>query len=687
MFGQGRPPLLACIQLSGCLIATLVLCAILARDLSAQIGAQTPPANLASLPVSVTDSFADSIRLRITWGGGEARQWTGAISIADGALDAAAPLALTADAPGSVMLVDQELIIRHWSATNFGGVDLTLNQVAKALANNSGLQVELSSDEFPDIRLSKTISVRDFLTGTVVHGIDATGNRFSIGRAPGDLLPVRFARDHLIFSPTEPFEFELSVNHSELVTEKAKCNLQLIAKRTPSAKPLWSDSIVFQTDESGSASSKSMRLRVPAEEGVYELQISLEASWQQHAFRANPSPKRSIQFIVIDETKPIRESKVWKLVHERSALSPATEKPAIQLSNFSINNRHVKKRQRPTLENGLSQARSVADKTVMELLPSGWQAFPLFFEDPNKPHRIDIEYLDAGPAAFGISFLQPDSSGQIPTYGFDSGVLIPHSIIDLRQPNSDSAGTSRTHQLTCWPNQQHAYLLIANRHATESALIDRIKIFAADNDEPLAIKPEPASRPFQKTRKFMAFYESPLFPEDFSASESTDPAVNQPLDDWQTFYDGATRLVQHLKTNQYQGAFIAVAADGGAIYPSQILGASPKHDSGTFFTNGQDPIRKDVLELLFRMFKREGLTLVPSLALSAPLPNMELTRNSSPSKPTFDLVDYHGTAATKTLTPQLPISIPAKFLRIRFLCLSRIPIFVRAARCRYRAGK
>ena len=81
------------------------------------------------------------------------------------------------------------------------------------------------------------------------------------------------------------------------------------------------------------------------------------------------------------------------------------------------------------------------------------------------------------------------------------------------------------------------------------------------------------------------------------------------------FYEGATRFVQHLKANGYGGAFVTVASDGSSIYPSDLLLPSPKHDTGIFFTNGQDPIRKDVLEMLFRMFEREGLVLVPTLGV------------------------------------------------------------------------
>jgi len=68
---------------------------------------------------------------------------------------------------------------------------------------------------------------------------------------------------------------------------------------------------------------------------------------------------------------------------------------------------------------------------------------------------------------------------------------------------------------------------------------------------------------------------------------------------------------------------IAVMADGSALYPSQLLQPTPRFDSGIFFSTGQDVLRKDVVELLMRMFSRAGLDLVPVLTLNGRLPNLE----------------------------------------------------------------
>jgi hypothetical protein len=44
-----------------------------------------------------------------------------------------------------------------------------------------------------------------------------------------------------------------------------------------------------------------------------------------------------------------------------------------------------------------------------------------------------------------------------------------------------------------------------------------------------------------------------------------------------------------------------------------------------------DPVRKDVLEMMFRMFDREGLSLVPMVEFVSPLPALEARCRSEDS--------------------------------------------------------
>ena len=101
------------------------------------------------------------------------------------------------------------------------------------------------------------------------------------------------------------------------------------------------------------------------------------------------------------------------------------------------------------------------------------------------------------------------------------------------------------------------------------------------------------------------------------------PASDLSVDDWITFYEGGTRLAEYLHYVGYNGLMLSVFADGSTIYPSALVEPTPRYDTGVFFTTGQDPVRKDVLEMLLRVFDREGLQLIPAVEFASPLPELE----------------------------------------------------------------
>ena len=120
-------------------------------------------------------------------------------------------------------------------------------------------------------------------------------------------------------------------------------------------------------------------------------------------------------------------------------------------------------------------------------------------------------------------------------------------------------------------------------------------------------------------RLLAGYLDRPLFIENFSAPESLDAFSHRSLDDWNTFYIGALRLIEYLNHVGYSGLMLTVVADGSSLYPSQRIAPTPRHDTGVFFASGQDPKRKDVLEMLFRLFDREGLASDPHRAVRGPL--------------------------------------------------------------------
>ena len=196
----------------------------------------------------------------------------------------------------------------------------------------------------------------------------------------------------------------------------------------------------------------------------------------------------------------------------------------------------------------------------------------------------------------------------------DSGVIRSKEI-------SRAAGTNsprRVHRLPFWPRTKTPLVLVYNLSKKNPAVYGKIRVL--DGCARLPANPTVSAL---ESRLFAAYFARPLFPECFGAAESLDGWSKRSLDDWTTFYQGATRFIEYLRYVGYNGAMVSVLCDGSAVYPSDVLEPTPRYDKGVFFNTGQDPERKDVLEMLHRLFDRENLRLIPALEFDAPIPKLE----------------------------------------------------------------
>lgn len=643
MAGHGCP--LRLLQFSRVIIAVLIIAIAPSCCLGTIVqGAPTSIHSIENGSDASTPSNSNHVRLRFSWGGGDAQTWTGKITAQDGSFSKLSPLGLTPDASSAVRLIQNELLIGHWSPTNYGGVDVQLDGT-----QDTEVTIMLTAEENPDLRFERTFSFDELISETVAGKIDLADNRCSVSRVPGDRIDVAIERDHLVFSPGEGFSFSLRPNLSGLTSKSATCRVRVAPADDSGIRfsRYYSKTLTFALDDYGSSLAQEISLAVPDEEGVYNVEIEIEPIWYQASLVSKKTVvKRDIQFIVLSKQPPVREdSKPWR---EIAVIDSAgrTEEPFPGWSQFSrLANRPV----REVIGNNLRSTVVVGNQTMMQLQPGGWQAIPLTMDGLGKPNIIELEYVTNEEMALGISLLQPDDSGQIPLYGFDSGVFVPKSIV-----KNQLKGRSRVHRLTVWPTTKTPYLLVANRHGSLPATIGKVRVIAGPDH--LAAS-ELAKSPRGNRRGMMAFYEAPLFPENFGAREQVDPSMSESLDDWRMFHEGAGRLIEYLKANSYRGAFITVACDGSSVYPSQRLLPTPKHDNGVFFSTGQDPVRKDILEMLFRMFERENLTLVPTLALSGPLPEIESKRDPV-GITDVDMVDLNQARRKSMVGGNLPIYNP-----------------------------
>jgi hypothetical protein len=90
---------------------------------------------------------------------------------------------------------------------------------------------------------------------------------------------------------------------------------------------------------------------------------------------------------------------------------------------------------------------------------------------------------------------------------------------------------------------------------------------------------------------------------------------------WDAFYTGARRAADDLRDHGDTCLILPVLADGSTIYPSAFVERSVRFDKG--LRSGRDPMQKDIVELLYRVFDRSGLALIPELRFDCPLISLE----------------------------------------------------------------
>jgi len=548
------------------------------------------------------------LRLRITWGNRSStaslpRHWSGTFELSDGSFSELGRLGYEANAPTSIVNTSRKLHVWQPTAVTFDGFDVRI-----LASETATLTITLVPDREAAAEQRFSVPLAPFVS-QLGHGqslkLDEQGNGLIIHRAPGDHLRVKFQRDSLVFAPREPWTFELQPHRLGFAPQTPlRCALQLRDSRT--GDELWGEQHDLLTDEFGSARPIGpVTIELPEREGVYELVVAV----RERKFAAALLLERKVQLIVLAEQAASAGDETWREVGDVQPGNPKWWEgwkwlPSLRLTSASPG----------PLDNGkLSQVEHLG-QSLTQLDAGGWQAAPLPILRPGLPHILEIEYPADSLQTLGISVLQPDAAGEVKSLGLDSGV-------DVIQTAGDVAAMQK-HRLVFWPRVKAPWLLLNNRRDDRPARFGKIRVLAGPARLPDAALAAPADG-----RVLAAYFEQPLFPENFCAAEALDPLPQRSLEDWTTFYEGGQRLVEYLKHVGYNAAIISAARGGGTLYPAQQLDSTPRYDSGLMFVSGQDPQQKDVLELLFRLFDREGLQLVPALHLAVPLPALERMRN------------------------------------------------------------
>ena len=594
-----------------------------------------------------------SCRLRISWGGGQNQAWQGALATVDGELFDVVPLGLARDSSVSAIAADKNTIqIRQLSPANYDGFDFSFTGKSSAQIN-----ITMASQNGAEIQWQRSVTIAELLSQPLNEPLDDFQHGISITRVPGDEVQFECGRDHMVFAPDEPFRAQIRLNRSALKSVDGNCKVTLVPARE-SSPVLMAQATELTVDDSGSSGTISFDMEAPPTEGVYDIVIEVDRSNGNRNFPAGLLPAningltisgksaavvRRIQLVVLDS-------------QQRQPLASETYEQILLTTPAQLirpENRWMRGINQPSRPLSSQPARLVEDqgRSWWQLDAGQWQAIPLGPTVAGAPHVVEIQYAPGHPIAVGLSVLDFDANGQVPIQGADSGIRVPNSVANAMRNSAnanmdlDAAPAIATHRLTFWPRSKECYLLVANQSANQEAKLGSVRVLSSAAQQLPASAPVTKAAGSQPNRQRLAFCDTANFAQGLNVEKLFDSSVGQPLDDWLVFYQGTMRLVEYLKAHHYQGAVIPVVVDGGALYPSQLLRSSPKNDSGTFQSLGQDPVRKDVLRLLLQIFERENLTLVPALEFADPLANIELERgqqNANASTRSFEMIDFSG---------------------------------------------
>ena len=597
-------------------------------------------------------------RFRVSWGGGQNQGWQGSLTTNTGTLSNIAPLGLNRNSSITALLTNaNNIAIEQRSPTSYDGFDFSISG-----PEETSIDIQLKATDGSGGQWQKSIPIAELLDADLNDALDDLGHGISIARVPGDSIQVDFKRDHLVFSPGEPISVAVTGNRMSLRSSQSSCRLAVVKARQ-SGPPLWTTNQPLQTDDQGNSAPSVFQLNAPESEGVYDLVIQMEKNWFSGSITANSKAVRPlagkkslvvrrVQFVVLNPDKPDRptHNSVAQPVVDRIIQTLTPEQLLIEPNRWPIG-----KNEPRLLTADPAKIVRKGGQSWLELQPGQWHAIELQVADPGKGHTIEIDYDNSGPIAAGLSVLDFDANGQVPINGADSGIFVPDSLVHQPEDQVETDGPAINNltssqskvgkrSLKFWPRSNTCYLLVANQSDKHAVRLATMRVLAEPDQADR--KQELESRKF-KTRQRLAFYTSANFAEGLNVEKFFDAHVNQPLDDWDVFYQGALRLVDYLKESSYQGAIIPVIIDGATLYPSQLLHGSPTADSGTFQSMGQDPVRKDVLRMLLTIFERENLTLIPAFDFSGPVTRIELQRNAAQND--IDILDLSAELASDGL--------------------------------------
>lgn len=581
------------------------------------------PSEAIPRPAAENTSVGEQIdlRLRLDWGAVEPLLWNGSIELSEGRIGDLRSLGIGADVPGNKWFTARNRVaFRSLKASTYDGLDLSI------LANEGAtLTIRLACRKFPDHVKQLTVPVADLVNQSrterlfpenATPEVDFPEASVVVRRAPGDQLRLQFPAAPMIFSCSEQVNWQVLPSRTGLPeNETYRC---LVSVRESSSGEVVDEyETTVRTGPYGLIERVETKpLAVPDTEGIYRLQVSL----QRKVGLTAPFRRRSQevtterQFVALADVLETPVSASWM---ESIRLEPADlNNNDSWLSLPAVPGIPNLQGERP-LHHGTVALQRVGGRPFTRIATGGWVAYPLRIAAPGKPYIIEAAYSANQPQTFSLGLMEKDASGQTARLSMETGV-------DVNEPAMGDEIAIRYHRWVVWPSTKTPWLVVSNRRPDQPASVGTIRVLAGGSQ--LGTESSQRRGIAKGERRIAAFFDAPSFHSAYNARKQMEPGAQFPFHDWQTYYSACRRMIDHLKYGGYNTLVVNVYRDGGSLYPSGLLEPTPQWDTGRFFSSGQDPYHKDVVELLFRLCDREGIRVVPSFQFSGTIPELEMAQ-------------------------------------------------------------
>ena len=619
------------------------------------------------------------VRLRIEWGGGEERSWTGRIEIhtnpssentvPDNFISSRSKedfdWCLLTDKADEAIGLHREgaaLVIENTRPLDGGGIDLRIRdwrskrlriwlRPTDASAGETGVGIEGS--------------VAAFLVDQSLHQLDRSGNRLTINPVAGDLLRMRFTPPA---SPDGKWQAEKSarIDVHPLLPKRAagygNVDIRLVLKNLRTGEELLTQSQPLLPFETVAAVEGIVleewkpvvfECEVPSAPGVYQLQVEAVERGSLRWSRSLASSTK--EFVVSPQSMVLstEDDGAWNLIYELDPGSPRLHERLRRLpgqaaaSMASMRRLSLPAMPMPSLGDAKGRMPSLSlPKVPMPGFPKVPSVDSLM---PRFNGLLSTGHSTVEPHQLGAMLrLPPMSASGVPTW---EGIVItdaipgrPHAVeIDYPSDQHVAVGVSVLEQNTgdAFVSVQHDGGFEVPRSLTgEPVVLRRHRfVFWPKTRSPLLVISN-SSRRQTATVGRVAVYRGPermsdsVLPvsgygerrifvpvprEATSELSGGEVKAGQPAG-WVRWYDELWQTAERLKSQQVTGLAVDVYAGGASLWQSGLTAGGPRWEGGAGNPSFDEENR---LALLCRTCEQTGMELVPTLRFDGVHPQLE----------------------------------------------------------------